>query len=525
MPFAPAPGGGSSSTSVSGQVVRISGETIAGEVIARISGQTVVASVASNISGNVVYLVSGFNEVSASVTTDISGQTVVAEISGQLVLTSVSGQSVRISGQVVKISGETVSLPVTQELVARVSGQELVVLPAGLSGLTVLSKISGQAVRMSGETVSLPASTSVHVSGEAILISGQTVLVPFTSISGNVVNISGQTVNASVTTNISGQVVYLVSGQNNVQISGQTISALCTILTSPLTVQGTVGTSVSGNMVSISGQPVVASVTTNISGQIVYLASGSNEVLLRDAAGNAISTQAGTVDTVVGGTRGVITFNYMAGYDPVANLWPRLRVTASGQGISGVTNKLIVAFSGDSAQISGQLVAVSGSIGLNAGTIVTTSGDVARISGNVVRISGETIAVSGSVALNAGTIVTISGNVVNVSGAVANISGNVVTPRSATSVRSRALLPISNGSGGTVLLSGDVISATLRNIEVSGNPMYVGGIGTEAPFSGKGFFLQGGDGITLNVNNFNQVQVFNATATSGKLLSYIGVQY
>ena len=108
MPFSPSPGGSPNiSANISGQTVRISGDT----VVALISGQTVVASVDVTI---------------PSVTTDISGQTVIAEISGQTLNLTVSGQSL-------KISGETVLLPSTQEVVARVSGQELA-LASGLTG-------------------------------------------------------------------------------------------------------------------------------------------------------------------------------------------------------------------------------------------------------------------------------------------------------------------------------------------------------------------------------------------------------
>lgn len=431
MSFQPA-AGGSSSTTISGQPVRVSGQTVflptSTEIIAHISGQTVIASVTTNISGQVVIA-------------EISGQPVLSSVSGNVVRISgsvkVSGESIRVyaydasgdtfnplridvsgghrlqvqaqtsvSGQTVRISGETLSLPATQEIVARVSGQEVVLPPATMSGLTVLSRISGQVVRMSGETVSLPANTSViaKVSGEAILISGQTVLVPLTSISGNVVNISGQTVNASVTTNISGQVVYLVSGNNDVQISGQSVI-----------------TSVSGNMVSISGQPVVASVTTNISGQTVVAevsgqvvnASG-NAIRIGDNVGSSIANVlALNADGRGAANIGLVGASWIHGYDSTVGTWSRVRVTSSGQGVSGQVHRLVVALSGDPVSVSGQAV--------------STSGNVAAISGQAVLISGQTVVASVTTNISGQTVYTASGsNAVQISGQAVSVSGNIV---------------------------------------------------------------------------------------------------
>lgn len=76
-------------------------------------------------------------------------------------------------------------------------------------------------------------------------------------------------------------------------------------------------------------------------------------------------------------------------------------------------------------------------------------------------------------------------------------------------------------SGGVVLSSGKVGNAVIRNM--SGNAdMYVGGSGSR-PFSGFGFNLHGGDGLTLRIGNFNQIYVF--AATSGQLVSYIGTAF
>jgi hypothetical protein len=153
--------------------------------------------------------------------------------------------------------------------------------------------------------------------------------------------------------------------------------------------------SISGQAVSVSGNVVVASVTTDISGQTVYLASGQNSV-----------------------------------------------------------------------QISGQLVVVSGIVGAN-------------VSGNVVRILPE---------------------------------GQNVTIRTASGLVCTSL------SGGTVLPSLAADRITVRFDPDHSGRMYLGST-TNPPFSGMGFKLAPGDGITLQVSNANTLQVF--ATTSGEQVSFI----
>lgn len=91
---------------------------------------------------------------------------------------------------------------------------------------------------------------------------------------------------------------------------------------------------------------------------------------------------------------------------------------------------------------------------------------------------------------------------------------------SAGSIRGRALLPVTGVSGGVALASGDVASLTIKNLQGNGD-MFVGGTGSEAPNSGIGFLLSGGEGVSLTATNFNKVQVF--ATTSGQVISYFGV--
>jgi hypothetical protein len=109
------------------------------------------------------------------------------------------------------------------------------------------------------------------------------------------------------------------------------------------------------------------------------------------------------------------------------------------------------------------------------------------------------------------------------------ISGNqvrTVTASPANLIRPTATQTIMTGSsGGTQLLApaGTTtasISLVIRNN--SGNaPMYVGS-STTPPFSGTGFLLGGGDGLTLNVNTIDICRV--CATTSGQRLSYIWSQ-
>jgi hypothetical protein len=103
--------------------------------------------------------------------------------------------------------------------------------------------------------------------------------------------------------------------------------------------------------------------------------------------------------------------------------------------------------------------------------------------------------------------------------------------RTITSSPSRLQAPdasqcvITASSGGTQLqapgsVNTNAVSAVIRNN--SGNaPMYVGSI-TTPPYSGKGFLLGGGDGLTLNVADITIIRV--SAATSGQRLSYIWSQ-
>jgi len=162
---------------ISGDVVKISGET----VISKISGEFVYTSVEAAISGQSVIVTSG--EVRAL----ISGDVVVAKISGETVIAKISGETV-----ISKISGESV-VATSGEVRALISGDVVV---GKISGETVISKISGETVvaKISGEVVDIKVPTEVKTntirtitgnSGGEVLHSGSVVSVTIKALSSN----------------------------------------------------------------------------------------------------------------------------------------------------------------------------------------------------------------------------------------------------------------------------------------------------------------------------------------------------
>jgi hypothetical protein len=577
---------------ISGETVQIAGGvSVSGNVvIAEISGQTVqiagginVSGSPVRISGETIYPVSGLAFVkifdpsgvqyldawtNASgqhrILTSISGETILASVSGNLVLASISGNMVSISGQPVSVSGNVVRVSGERVIVGDASNNIVVLSPAdGMSPNQQVQRVtaymaafetttsgfvrlrataSGEGisgvhhkliVTFSGDPVSI-SGQALSVSGNMVSVSGQPVS---TSVSGNMVSISGQAISvsgnvvvASVTTNISGQTVYLASGQNAVQNSGQTVYPvsgkgymqifdpsgaqwvdlwndasgshnLAIVANVETNISGQVvylvsghnDVQMSGQVVLISGQTVVASVTTNISGQTVYLVSGQAPV-----------------------------FNY--GFIDASGQWTQLRVTQSGQTISGIPHKFVVTFSGDSiiGSVSGNMVSVSGQAIRVSGNMVSVSGQAVTVSGNVVLVSGQLVAVSGLVATSvSGNMVTISGQVVTVSGNVVNTSGQI-NYDFGTTLRTTSGTIVTSLSGGTELGSGIVLNVTVRNLS-GNNVMYVGGAsGTgHEPFSGKGMLLFGNESQTFEIDNFNKVRLF--ANTSGQRVRCIGV--
>src|SRR5688500_15002736 len=132
-----------------------------------------------------------------------------------------------------------------------------------------------------------------------------------------------------------------------------------------------------------SGNALRPLIVTQSGGNTLRVAIGSASVPdlyvnIQDGGSDSIST---TVD-------GLASTSFTRGYDQVTNQWKRVRVTASGQGMSGIVHKLPVAFSGDVVSISGQPVSISGQT-VVASVVTNISGQTVYTTyrQNVVQIS------------------------------------------------------------------------------------------------------------------------------------------
>lgn len=195
------------------------------------------------------------------------------------------------------------------------------------------------------------------------------------------------------------------------------------------------------------------------------------------------------------------------------------------------------------AQISGQVVQISGQTVVASVTTNISGQVVYLVSGNnAVQISGQTVVasvttnISGQVVYLASgqnsIIGSVSGNMVSISGQPVTVSGDIIQPQIPTQIRTEDSLLITGASGGIALLSGEVLRLTVRNIGVSGTVMFVGSSGdppwvasgqSYPAFSGKGFWLRDGDGVTIHTTNMALVKV--VAHTSGQRVSYLGEQY
>jgi hypothetical protein len=469
---------------------------------------------------------------------DVSGNKASITTSGQLKVDATVNATAQISGQPVQISGQTV----IANVVTDISGQTVAVSTVGsITALPVIS-VSGNMVSISGQPVtatlavgpSLVSGQTVYLVNDGInnvvKVSGQTLIIPFTSVSGNMVSVSGQAQSVSGNAvRISGSMVSVSGQPANVSGATVSVSGIVTINSLPLI-------SISGNMVSISGQPVVASVTTNISGQIIYTVSGNNTVQISGET-LFIDTSISPLDVTVANNLTISTLPLISVSGNAVRISGSM-VSISGQAVSVSGN--MVSISGQVVNVSGSTVSVSGIVNIgNSLTIATlplisVSGNIIAVSGVVrldpgfTHVSGDAVRISGSMVSVSGQAISISGNMVSVSGQVVNVSGNtvsvsgIVQDRIPTEFRVRPLLPCVEASGGTRLLSGGCAKMTIVNAGVSGQDMYIGSQ-TEPPFSGHGIKITAGNGYTLDINNFDVVRI--CSSASGAKASYGGVVY
>ena len=223
------------------------------------------------------------------------------------------------------------------------------------------------------------------------------------------------------------------------------------------------------------------------------------------------------------------------------------RISGTIVKISGETVKAKISGETVTAKVSGEAVRISGEIVNITHQAVRTSGQktwthtasgdyvvisgtvIANISGGTIiaKVSGETIKakISGeTVALRSGGVVVanISGETVTakISGETVStkISGEVTKSQVPGSLKTWLLRQAPALSGGVVLHSGATVSVTVKNLRAQGD-IYLGG-STNRPYSGFGFVLYSGEGLSIDVDDFSDVYVF--ASHSGDKVSFIG---
>jgi len=213
----------------------------------------------------------------------------------------------------------------------------------------------------------------------------------------------------------------------------------------------------------------------------------------------------------------------LEGYDYESGEWRKVRVTGSGEIAIAVTVADIV-----TAKISGESVVVTSGLvvaKVSGESVVVTSGlVVAKISGeSVVVTSGLVVAkVSGqSVVVTSGQVIgKISGETV-----IAKVSGETVSIETPTIVKTGPIRQLTDLSGGQVLHSGAIKSVLVKALAANSGMIAVGGSGDrpwyEAACSGQGLVLDGGEAVSLDVDNFDHVYV--VAEVSGEQVSFVGV--
>lgn len=316
--------------------------------------------------------------------------------------------------------------------------------------------------------------------------------------SGIVVNISGQTVNATVntTTNVSGQQIYLGSGSNYVTLSGALVSVSGTVLIG----NSVVVSPISGAVSIMSGNIFVGSGTVSLGAGSAAPLSGvavSNSGSYVNIASGSVAALSGVPIGVSGQTLSIASGIYLA------------------SGISVIANVSV----GSVSITSGNFAVLSGSITVNSGQ-VAVSGIFAGLSGGAGFQSGAG-GVSGAIPVvpyawdysgikwNPFSVPTSGSNLLNVSVANSVTVGGFITISGAISVNSGAISVLSGNinvlSGAIVLNSGQTIVAASGVIVASGIVPNI---------SGQVVTISGSSIGDINMGNPPMVSGFGFSGTS-----------
>jgi hypothetical protein len=208
-----------------------------------------------------------------------------------------------------------------------------------------------------------------------------------------------------------------------------------------------------------SGINVVTAVTTNVSGQPVFVHSGEIHVV------------SGAINVV------------------------------SGQVISKV--------SGEAVRISGETVVQASGAWLASGIWVQDRGAM-LVSGAVV-VSGAVI-VSGFVSIYSGSVSVSSGQIIS------KVSGEVVDIKVPTSITSGGIFQVTAASGGAILTSSPCVSVTIKSMSKNSGDIYIAGNPMQ---SGQGFVLEPGEAVNLDVDNMGRAWLL--AMISGDRVTFVGV--
>ena len=498
---------------ISGEPVRVSGEAV------KISGETVsiagTVAVTTNVSGNTTRIsdTSGLPIETISFGGD---RYIKAWISGQAVTTTVN-TTTNISGQLIYLSASGTT---SHADVVSAASDVKATTRLGLATVSMLHGFNEDSNNWSRIRVTASGGFKLiaTVSGDPVQTSGQSVRL--TDVSGNAIEtlsiggeryiktwISGQSVSTTVTTNISG---------NAVRVSGETVSVSGTVA---ITGTVAVSTSISGNAVRISGQTVLIDSTTpvNVMGSMSGNAVGVSGQSIRIVGGTG-SNQVdsfGTNDddsTILLSSNPLLTAAEMMAFDGQSG-FTRVRVEGSGVG------RLLVYSSGGAMLVSGQSLYLSASGTGTHADVVNSASDTRAATRIGLLTSTHSYAydepgnqwarmrmnaTSATVKPYALIVATSGDNFKEFGSSLLNGGSTVITSL----------------SGGTALASGSVFKVTVRSIS-GNNVMWIGGTGSNAPFSGSGLILYGGEAYTAPVNNPASIQIF--AATSGQRIHYIGM--
>jgi len=185
----------------------------------------------------------------------------------------------------------------------------------------------------------------------------------------------------------------------------------------------------------------------------------------------------------------------------------------------------------DKAPISGLQVVVQVPlvVKISGETVSIASGDIVQISGQgvflpdtqVVKISGDTVVIASGITVYRELLSGLQ--VVAQDPLVVKVSGETVDVQVPTLVKTGGIhTDLTGASAGVVLGSGATKTVTIKAMSDNSGFIYVGGSGDSAPYSGYGFALEAGEGINLDVANFDAVYIMS-TVSGYDNLTFIGV--